>query len=130
MAVVTWRVKWTNPAGSTTGDVVVAEIQTDPKRPGQPSITVPKGRTFVIKDMFKNPDVTIGGSIEFVINDLEVVYRSPDVNVMDPNNPSRPLPPDIYLYEGDNLKLNVYVNANPNTSDVEESVTLVVEIIE
>ena len=125
--VVEWEVVWTNPAGSADGDVVVAQIKTDPKRPGVPAVTVPKGYVYVVKDIFKK-NVSIGGRIEIIVNDMEVVYRSPDVLTFDPANPSRPMPPDIILYEGDTVKINVYVNANGGTNAVTESLTFVVEV--
>ena len=122
-----WEVTWTNPTGSSTGDIVTASIKTDPKRPAVPSLTVPKGYVYIIRDIFKK-SVTIGGVLELIVNDNEVVYRSPDVATMDPANPSRPVPPDIILYEGDTLKINVYVNANTGANAATESVTFVVVV--
>lgn len=120
-------IEWKNPTGSSQNQLVTGSLKTDILRPGVDALMVPPGKVWVITDVVKGNNVTIGGYVELLVND-EPVGTTDDVTRYDPANPSRPAEMvGVAFFGGSTIKANVYVNPNTGTTDATEQLIFYIE---
>ena len=120
-------IRWTNPNGSQQNALVVATLSTDILRGGSETLVVPPGKRWIIVDVVRGENVTVGGRVELLVDD-EPIAITDDVRRYDPANPSRPRDLAGFYVRGQHtIKANVYVNANNTGADVTEELILYIE---
>ncbi len=109
----------TIPANQPANSVLQANITLDPLEGARASVTVPKGETWILSDLYirSSSDVPVETKLIFVKNDRENVLDTQPLSVYVVTNPSRPLITPITLEEGDKLTIRaINLVAGPATA--------------
>lgn len=93
-------VRATIPAGAA-GVEVAGTITVDPVVGAVSSVTIPKGRKWVIEDVYVTATSGVGVVMNFVRNGEEVLATTPPIDTLLVSNPSRPKVGNIEYDSGD-----------------------------
>jgi len=118
----------TLPANLPANQTVVASFTLDPRYPSVSRLTIPKGETWQIEDIYITSAPSVDCIVRIVKNEREVIHITPPVSTLDVSNPARPrLGVPITFSEYDTVTIEAINLANVGSSDV--TITLYVKVV-
>ncbi len=122
-------IKVSIPAGTDANRILTARLNADPKTGDQDFIQIPKGKVWVIDDIYVISSPSIDVILYFYKNDEKLMTSTPPVSTLQVNNPARPMV-EPFGYEEFSKMTVLAVNLAKNTGSEAVEVTVYAKVKE